>query len=81
MYDPVARSVSHVVSQNMLTLLNRALELENISHTTILRTSRDIGDPTLSNHTINNLNKCYVYLLACLSGIMPMPLFPLTYCP
>jgi len=47
-----------------------ALELENISRTTILRTSRDIGDPTLSNHSITNLNKCYVYLLACLSDIM-----------
>jgi len=47
-----------------------ALELENITRTTILRTTRDIGDPTLSNHSITNLNKCYVYLLACLSDIM-----------
>jgi len=45
------------------------LELDNITRKTILRTSKDIPDPTLSNHTITNLNKCYVYLLTYLSDI------------
>jgi len=52
-----------------IVLVVMALELENISRKTILRTSRDIPDPSLSSHTITNLSKCYVYLLACLSDI------------
>jgi len=45
------------------------LRIENLSRKTILRTSRDLFDPTSADHTLQELTNCYIYILASLAEI------------